>query len=124
MALPLLFGASTMPRQTRPAKPRFNINDTYVAVRPIRISATKRIEPGEEVNSLLSRHGLRRRAKIRAVGPKGHPWTVYMLAAFESEDAPIMELEDESEEKEEIQAEESEDQDSENFPDMFANDEE
>lgn len=69
-----------MPRTTRPGRPTFNKSLTYVAVRPIRVSTNSRLEPGDKIEGRLPKFAWRRRAKLRQIGPEGHPWTEYMLA--------------------------------------------
>lgn len=66
-----------MARITRPS---FRYRADYVAVRPIRLSASTVIQPGEE----LSKYHVRMHQKIslwqrRRIGVKGCPWTEYML---------------------------------------------
>lgn len=61
----------------RVARPIFRRKVKYVAVRPIRVTSDKTIEPGEPVE--LRTHHLRSLFLRRRIGPAGHPWTEAML---------------------------------------------
>lgn len=74
----------TVPRERRPARPKFRRHETQVVVRPIRLSSTERIEPGVRLDSTkFRRHHLRALHRRRRIGPMGHPWTEFMLDSWE-----------------------------------------
>ena len=62
-----------------PKQPMFRRSYEWVAVRTIRLSSTQTIEPGEDIPEetrlllLITWH------KRRQIGPKGHPWTEWMI---------------------------------------------
>lgn len=63
----------------RIGRPIFRRNETYVAVKPIRLTSTETIKKGAVVD--LPIHRLRSLYMRRRIGPKGHPWTKAMIKA-------------------------------------------
>ncbi len=63
----------------RIGRPIFRRHETYVAVKPIKLTANDTIKKGEVVD--LPIHRLRSLYQRRRIGPKGHPWTKAMLKA-------------------------------------------
>ncbi len=63
----------------RIGRPIFRRNETYVAVKPIRLTSTDTIKKGAVVD--LPIHRLRSLYMRRRIGPKGHPWTKAMIKA-------------------------------------------
>lgn len=70
-------------RQPKAARPLARGNmDGWICTRPIRISRTKMIVPGQKLVG-WGRNRMRRWARRRACGPEGHPWTEARLRVFE-----------------------------------------
>ncbi|QNN99845.1 hypothetical protein P67b_00086 [Ruegeria phage Tedan] len=65
-----------MPKK-RISRPLFRRGETYVTLRPVRMTDKLRLEPGEVIN--LPSHRLRSLYNRRRIGPKGHPWTEAIL---------------------------------------------
>lgn len=58
-------------------RPIFRRGLEYVAVRPIKLTKTHTVEPGQPVT--LPTYRLRSLYQRRRIGPKGHPWTEQSL---------------------------------------------
>jgi len=64
-----------------PGKPRFRRSDVWVVVRPIRRTSREFIPIGTEIAaSEFRRHHLFALWRRNRIGPKGHPWTEYLVA--------------------------------------------
>ena len=68
-------------RLVRQRKPRFRRAMTWVAVRPVRMSAKEFFNPGDTLPA-LRRHYLQYLWRRNCIGPKGDPWTAYMLQSW------------------------------------------
>lgn len=74
--------ASVAPyRPGRPRKPRFDRRGDWVAVKPIRPSASEFLMPGDPIPKTWRAHYLRLLWKRNCIGVAGGPWTDYMLGA-------------------------------------------
>lgn len=72
----------------RARRPRFNPAAKYVAVKPLFLTPTKVVEPGQPLPKEFTKWRLRSLVRRGRIGPKGHPWTEMMLDAFEGKVAP------------------------------------
>ena len=61
------------------ARPVFRRGLEYVAVRPIKLTSTVVVNPGERVE--LPSYRLRSLFQRRRIGPEGHPWTEAALGS-------------------------------------------
>ncbi len=67
--------------QHRVRKPRFRRNVSWIAIRFIRPSTTDVHTPGDELPNTYRRHYLQYLWRRNCIGPKGDPWTEFMLQA-------------------------------------------